>query len=135
MAAIVGSFTLVHEDGRRKISEFNSVKADRSAQSFEVKEPIPLGNHFHRRRFETFVITGGGGKVTTCTVDEQGQRVGESVTTDVIAGSVVFIPPLTAHTFVLEPGSTMLCAASIAFDPKDMDMHTHELVKPGQRPQ
>jgi mannose-6-phosphate isomerase-like protein (cupin superfamily) len=120
---LVGLIGLVHEDARRAISEFNTEDWDFSIQQFKIKEKIPLGNHYHAKKDEIFVILKGSGQVTT-----QKREVPESRETfDLKTGSVVYVPKNMAHTFVLEPESEMICFSTKAFD-KD-DMYSLVLVK------
>jgi mannose-6-phosphate isomerase-like protein (cupin superfamily) len=120
---LIGLIGLVHEDARRAISEFNTDDWGFSVQQFRIKEKIPLGNHYHKRKDEIFVILKGSGHVIL-------QKVGESKVKETIllkTGSVIYVPKNMAHTFVLEPDSEMICFSTKAFD-KD-DMHPFVLVK------
>jgi len=128
MPALIGRFMSVHRDERRAITEFNSLEGDFSVQSFEIHQPIPLGNHYHRRRVETFIILEGGGTLTTQDVNGNVTPMGSITETKVKAGDVIWMPTHVAHTFVLDPGSKMICLSSIAFDQNDMDMVVHKLV-------
>jgi hypothetical protein len=119
----VGStpMSLVHEDDRRAIYELNLSK--RSFQGFLIKEPVPLGNHFHTRKTEDFTILKGGGIVMTQSVFTDGTPKGDAqkhlLTVD---NCSIRIPALTAHAFVLDPGTEMICVSSEPFNPDDMDM-------------
>lgn len=121
----VRTFEHAHSDNRRKILECNFLTS--SVQYFTIMERLPLGNHFHKERHETFVIASGGGKCCYVTVNENGVPNGEQVTLPVRQGSVIQIHPLTAHAFLLEPGSTMLCFSSIPFDSENQDMFAFQL--------
>lgn len=111
--ALVGLATLVSKDARRTIHEYNDPAQDLSVQLFEIERPIPLGNHYHKEKDETFVITAGGGFV---------RLQGKDVCSDLRLqqGSVVMVPAGVTHTFVLREGSTMICFSSKAFNAKDM---------------
>ena len=52
---MIQTFTLVHADHRRIISEVNG--PDYSVQRFEILGTVPLGNHYHEHKTETFIIT------------------------------------------------------------------------------
>ena len=54
MVGLCGVLVLAHEDERRRIEEFNG--SDFSIQYFKVSRALPLGNHYHTRRVETFVV-------------------------------------------------------------------------------
>ena len=115
-----GTIDPVQEDKRRAIAECNG--DDFSVQHFEVKESIPLGNHFHRGKFEVFTILEGGGIVITHLVDENGHPIGDKLVTKIGKLSVIKIHPYTAHTFYLDPGTKMTCFSSAPFDEKNQDM-------------
>ncbi len=123
----VGKITPVHEDNRRAIAECNGDGF--SIQHFEVKERIPLGNNFHRGKFEVFTILRGGGVVITRPIGEDGNPIGAEEITELQPLSVVKIPPYTAHTFYLNPGTTMTCFSSAQFDEQNQDM-TKFVLKP-----
>jgi len=112
ITAFVDSIELVHEDGRRVIAEMNSTGADFSVQRFVIKEKIALGNHYHDKKEEVFVILKGSGEITL--MDDAAQK-----TFAVKEGDVIFVPRGTGHTFVLEPGSEMICFSTSAFDKDD----------------
>ncbi len=122
LAYITGKIKEVHADARRAISEFNSPTGGFSIQSFIVTaDELPLGNHFHNDKEETFVILEGGGKVLLAQVNEDGQPIQIAIYS-LEAGSVVKVCPRTAHTFFLKPGSRMICFSSKAFDENNKDM-------------
>ena len=117
-SAAFGQINLVHEDGRRAISEFCGENF--SAQLFHVKESnLPLGKHAHAKKFEVFTILEGGGYVLTCKVDASGKQIGSVGRHDLTTGSVVRMEAFTAHTFYLAPETKMHCYASAAFDQSD----------------
>jgi dTDP-4-dehydrorhamnose 3,5-epimerase-like enzyme len=124
----IGALALVSEDNRRRIREFNG--SDFSLQGFEIYAAIPLGNHFHEKKEETFVLTSGKGKLLTqnILVDEDGARsVGDVREFILEAPMVIRVPRYVAHTFVLDPGSTMMCFSSAPFNPDDKDMQPFKL--------
>ena len=115
-----GSVTLVNADIRRSISEYNDARLDYSIQLFTVHQPIPLGNHYHTKKFEVFVILEGEGMLTSCAVDTQGNRIGRRATKTITAPFTIRIEPYTAHAFILHPGSKMLCYSSKSYDHSDL---------------
>jgi quercetin dioxygenase-like cupin family protein len=122
----VGSFEHAHTDNRRTILECNFPTS--SVQYFMITSTLPLGNHFHKERQETFVILKGRGKCIWLALDKDGFPLdGEQVTMDIREGSVIQIPPFTAHAFSLEPESIMICYSSIRFDPDHQDMFPYKL--------
>lgn len=115
-----GTFRLVHEDERRAIYELDSPTGNFSVNFFKIKvSELPLGKHAHAKKTETFTILSGGGVVLTCPVDQFGNKAGEVAKQELAEGSVVHLPPFTAHTFYLQPGTTMHCFSSEAFDKED----------------
>ncbi len=114
-----------HTDDRRVIFECNLSTS--SVQLFVITAAIPLGNHYHKKRQETFVIVHGKGKCAYLSLDEKGRPLGEQMLLSLEQSSVIQIKPFTAHALQLDPGSTMLCYSSIPFDPDDPDMFMYEL--------
>lgn len=115
-----GKFIKVHEDERRIISEFNSPRGGFSVQFFRIKTESPLGNHYHKEKYEVFVITKGGGKLFTKNINQKG----EARKTALEEGSIVKIHPFLAHCFILKTGSEMICYSSAPFDEKDVNKYT-----------
>lgn len=123
-----GNMMLVHQDERRAISECNLPSG--SIKGFRVtSDKLPLGNHYHMRTTEVFLITEGTGTVVSQLVDKEGKPIGDIEYTTVKEGDVVQVEPYTAHTFFLSPGSKMICMADQPFDQNDQDMHKHELTQ------
>ena len=116
-----GTLRPVHKDARRAISEMNG--SNFSLQSFEIFQSIPLGNHYHERKTETFLLIEGSGELVTQDITQK-----KVLRQDIEQGAVIRIEPGIAHTFVLAPGSKMIGYSSTPFDPNDMDMHAHKLV-------
>lgn len=122
----IGLIAEVHSDERRTISEFNG--EDTSVQNFVVHEPgLPLGEHYHERKRETFVILEGGGLLLLAKVNKNRQMVGKIRQVPLEAGSVVVIDKMVAHTFFLRVGSRMICLSSEPFNPDDMDLNAFPL--------
>ena len=114
-----GNATLMHEDARRAIYEFNSNDGF-SIQYFHVYNCLdPLGKHAHAKKSETFTIITGGGHVIICPVDAKGNQLGEVECKEVKKGSIIHIPPYIAHTFYLLPETEMHAVSSMGFDETD----------------
>ena len=112
----VGHMSEVHRDERRIIYEFNSDKF--SVQKIKVLERIPLGNHYHVTKTETFVLVIGSGIVKCCPVDSHGLPIaGRMEERELSEGAVIHVPEMMAHAFLLEPGSVMIFYSSKPFDP------------------
>lgn len=119
ISAVFGKLELITQDERRAIHELSSEDGGFSTQYFDVFTcPDPLGKHAHAGKEETFTILSGEGRVLTCPVNMEGEAVGEVTETELAEGSVVHIPPMTAHTFYLN-GAKMHCHSSAPFDDKD----------------
>lgn len=114
----VGSLSPVHKDHRREIFECNF--ADCSLQDLEICSGLPLGNHYHARKDELFIILDGGGLCFSQDVTPSGHGTGEVTCHVVEKGTVVRIHRFTAHAFLLRPGSRMLCFSSCRHAPDDM---------------
>lgn len=114
-------FTLASTDDRRDIWELNSPELGFSIQYFVIKARIPLGKHAHTDKSEVFKVITGSGKLLTCPVSKDEKQAGKTAVELLHDGSVIYIPPHLAHTFYLEPGTTMICFSSSRFDPKNMD--------------
>lgn len=120
------------DHNRRTIFEVNCPIEGFSLQGFDVKARLPLGKHFHEKKHETFKILAGGGIVFLYPVSYIGEQIDPAKIQrlQLTAGSVVHMPPMTAHTFYLEPGSRMVCFSTAAFDEENKDMRAFpELVE------
>ena len=90
-------------------------------QDFTIKAASkPLGNHYHRRKHEIFYFLVGGGVVQLAQVNSEGKIAGPIDRISVEPGSVVRIPPFTAHRFDLQPLTRFVAYASAPFDQNDM---------------
>ena len=124
-----GIITLAHEDSRRIISEFNSNEGDFAVKHFLVKEQLPLGNHYHTKKTEVFIVLKGQGILRSCPIDKAtGKPIGDVETKELDNKSVVAVPAYVAHTFTFEPGSEVLCFSSKAFNEEDKDMVPYPLM-------
>jgi dTDP-4-dehydrorhamnose 3,5-epimerase-like enzyme len=109
------------EDERRLITECN--RATDSWQKFVIKKAeLPLGNHYHERKTETFYFTGGKGIVYLAPVDKNGVIIGKVKRVNARPGVVLTIPEYIAHRFNMEAGATFINHSSAPFNPDDMDM-------------
>lgn len=142
------SVSLVHEDQRRSIHEYNG--EDFSIQQFHVHSSnIPLGNHYHKKAKQTstpesddiihdiseiFVFDTGEWVLLLqdIVIDSVGNILEQSEHRQlhIWEGSVVVIPPMQAHTFFLEPGTQFRWFRPYPFDPADMDMNVYNMELP-----
>ena len=125
----VGTLLQVHLDGRRAISEYNALDMGFSVQRFEITGHDPLGNHYHKLKSETFVITSGSGYVVLASMKENGEIFGCAKRHRIAPGSVIHVPAMTAHVFTFTTDSAgMLCWSSAGFDRAAPDIHPYVLV-------
>lgn len=125
----IGLVVPVHEDARRIISGCNANEVDFSIQRFVIKKEGPLGNHYHKEKDEVFVIVKGSGRVILQHVDFNNlDNYTDAKIFFLKEGSVVYVSPYTAHTFMLRSGSEMICFSTRVFNPKDE--HPWVLVMP-----
>lgn len=109
----------VSSDDRRDIREVNF--SDSAWADFLIKDGSkPLGQHFHRKKFEIFHFLHGGGKVRTAKVDADGKTVGEVQVIQVGPGSIIRIPSMHAHRFDLAAHTRFIGFSSSPFDGGDM---------------
>ena len=119
--AVFTAMVVVDEDERRQIKE--SVLDDHCVLSlFTINDNTePLGNHYHKRVRETFVVIAGpGGLVKTARVDKDGKICEKIVKHTVREGSIFTIKPFYAHQIYMMGGTKFLVLASNRFDPNDI---------------
>ena len=88
------------KDGRRSILEY-PFSTD-CFQYFTIgSEKAPLGNHFHREKFEIFHFLEGSGTITWMELDKSGQPIGEIQKIQVVCPLTIKIPAFHAHRFDL----------------------------------
>lgn len=132
----MGHITHAHTDERRSISEFDSPEGGFSVQTFKITKSIPLGNHYHKAKFEVFILLRGMADLITQNINpENGEPIGEPVNTRVGEGMVIKILPFTSHAFrflsdpdpqipsIESEPAEMICLSSAAFDKNDMISH------------
>ena len=126
---VVGTLLEVHRDVRRAIAEYNAMDMSFSVQRFSITGHEPLGNHYHRQKSETFVITSGFGVVILASMRENGEVLGGPKRHRIAPGSVIHVPAMTAHVFVFTTDSAeMFCWSSAGFDRAAPDIHPYVLV-------
>ncbi len=118
-AVVCGVLAIASSDARREIREMDL--GDACFQDFYIKDAEkPLGQHFHRDKFEIFFFIEGGGTIRTAEVDEDGKIACDVKEFRVGPGSVIRIPPYHTHRFDLTPNSRFVAFCSKVFDPADM---------------
>lgn len=97
----------MHEDERRTLYE---IPGGAVCKAIIAKEGCALGNHWHAKKTESFLLlTGWANEVT----------IGDLVTYNIPAPCEWVVPPGTFHVFDLKPGSILIGTASEPFDPED----------------
>jgi len=112
-----GQLTLINEDSRRKIYEWNFLRS--SVQCFDGKAGIekPLGNHHHPDKDEVFLFREAEGYVLTYPVDSEGKRCGAQAEWKIGPMVTIRIPRYTAHRFVFtKPSPQFECFSSAPFN-------------------
>lgn len=115
-----GSLKVVSADDRREIKEFEFGGSAVNDFLIGVKPTGPLGQHFHRKKTETFYVLEGSGTLRTAQVNEEGEIIGEVQEFEVLPGFVVQIPPYHTHRFDLTPGTRFVAHSSKPFESDDM---------------
>ena len=121
-----GVLDVAHSDPSRTLCECNL--SDCSVQIIDVEAEIPLANHYHELKDETFVLVEGDGVFYGVAVDEYGNRLGEVQARQLLEGAIIKVPAFFAHTFILRPGSRLVCFSSNPFNPENTDLHPLQLV-------
>ncbi len=110
-----------HEDDRRTITEWVNGKEEfRNAVVIETnpygKKALVLGNHYHAKKTETFLLLSG--KITRLLLaDTESDEKEDIMIIDPLAR--IFMPPGIAHQFTIIPGSVLLCVSSHPYDRSD----------------
>ncbi len=99
----------MHEDDRRIIYDWAAGEF-KSAKAVVVKQAIPIGDHYHKNKEETFLLLQG--KFMELVVGDDKRK-------DIPAPFVVFVPKGVYHKFICEPGSILLGVATELFDIND----------------
>lgn len=109
-----GFVTMASSDTRRDILEFGF--RDSAFQDFVIKDVLkPLGQHYHREKFEIFYFLDGGGTVQTARVDAEGKIIDEIKKFEVTSGSVIRIPSYHTHRFDLSLNTRFVVFSSKPF--------------------
>lgn len=112
---------LVSSDARRDIYEYEFTQGDCAFQDFTIRDTSkPVGQHFHKEKFEIFYFISGGGRIRTARVSSDGKITDEIKIFVVSAGSAIRIPPYHTHRFDLVENTRFVAFSSRSFDPTDM---------------
>jgi len=99
---------LVSEDNRRKLFEFGNGGTWKVCKVLEIKEDSTVGNHYHKKKDEMFVLLRG-----------EGTFLLDGVEVDRSAPFSLFVERGKYHAFELKAGSILLGLASETHDPTD----------------
>src|SRR3990167_769450 len=100
----------VHEDERRIIIEWISDQQFRTAKAVIGKGSGVVGDHYHNKKDEIFLLFIGHAKRVV---------IGDKEELNVPALKRWFVPKGTYHLFELEPGAILLGACTKPFDIND----------------
>jgi D-lyxose ketol-isomerase len=99
----------VHEDDRRRLIEFGQGPFA-VCKAIVAKDGCALGNHYHTRKTENFLLLSGRAVRVV---------IGSEESENVAAPQEWTVPPGTFHAFYLEPGAILIGTATAEFDPTD----------------
>ena len=97
-----------HEDNRRALTEFGNGRTWKVCKVIEAKENCYLGNHYHKKKDESFMLIKGDGEIKTGGNSHKMQLFEE-----------YFVPAYIRHEFFLITGSILIGLCSEEFNPKD----------------
>lgn len=127
MAATILPLPKVNEDARRAIFEIAQPFGSAVRKSvLVVKEPATLGNHYHRKLTETFLLASGKATLVTQDIKEEAAgpgflvMPGERVEREVEAPCLIVMSPMTAHVFRFEGPAVLVCDSDQPFDAQDL---------------
>lgn len=110
----------VHADARRVIAEANlAIGPIVRINHFRVESGAVLGNHFHERVTETFLLASGRVRLTAQAVGEEGAPAGTPSVTALAAPTLVVMPPRVAHAFRFDEPGILICLSDRPYDPGD----------------
>lgn len=99
----------VHEDNRRAIFEFGNGGNWKVCKYLEIKEDCIVGDHYHRKKDECFLLLNGEADVT----------LSNEPSLHLIAPCIINVARGTYHLFDIKKGSKLICLASEEHDHKD----------------
>jgi|SRR5215813_11767058 len=100
----------INEDHRRMLIEWISDEPFRQAKVVIAKSSDPIGNHYHLKKDEKFLLLSG--KAISV-------QIGDSECSNIVGPHLFEVPAGAFHTFILEPGSILLGVATQPHDPED----------------
>ena len=117
---LVTTLEPTHSDSRRTILEYENSVTETFQNAVAIKvtgnEPVVLGNHYHARKNEVFLLLQG--------------KIKELILINVATGeqtafynlgplTKIVMPHGTAHRFTLAPKSTLLVLSTLPYDKSD----------------
>lgn len=100
---------MIHEDQRRKLIDWGGGKIWKSAKVVIAKEDCILGNHYHKKKHERFMLVAGEGTII----------LRDKIEEEIEIGKIYDIEPNAKHAFQLKKGSILLGLGTTEFDPED----------------
>lgn len=100
----------VSNDSRRMLIEWIENEPFCSSKVVFVKTDEPIGDHYHLKKNEKFMLLSGRAKRVV---------LGDAEFTDIKAPHVFEVPKGTYHSFELDPDSVLLGVADQPHDPED----------------
>jgi mannose-6-phosphate isomerase-like protein (cupin superfamily) len=98
-----------HEDARRLLIDY-ATGDFKAAKVVEMKVCGTVGDHYHRRKDESFLLFKGRASRVL---------IGDSLQFNVNAPAEFYVPRGTYHAFDLDAGAVLLGTATAEFDPQD----------------
>lgn len=98
-----------HTDNRRSIVEFGNGNDWKLCKVIKTKEDCILGNHYHKKKNESFMLITGNGEI----------KIGEEQFVDMELFKEYFVAANTRHEFHLTKDSVLIGLCSEEFDPND----------------
>lgn len=128
MAATICPLPKVNEDVRRAIFEIVEPFGPAVRKSvLVVKESAALGNHYHAKLTETFLLASGTATLVTQDIKEEAPgpagllvMPGERVECEVEAPCLIVMSPFTAHVFKFDGPAVLVCDSDQPFDAQDL---------------
>lgn len=106
---------MIHEDNRRIIYDWANGNF-KSLKTVYVKEPINIGDHFHKNKDEHFMLVSG---------EFLELQLNDDTLFNIKAPYIVEVLRNTYHRFICSPGSILVCGATELFDVND-EIKKHE---------
>ncbi len=126
LLALVSRSKPASSDERRTIYEpVNGDFDARRLDTFEFKEPVPIGNHFHEQSDELFFIVSGSIRTLALADIDSNESV---ILENLGPYTRIRVPRRVAHAMIPEPGTVMVCLATEPFNEAKQDLNPCKLL-------